>query len=52
MGSRFEELASKYKKGWVTEKTLRGWVTLNQKRPGAGITEDEFQQITGKAYTS
>lgn len=50
MSARYEELANKYKMGWITDSTLRGWVALNQKRAGFGITEEEYKTITGKEY--
>lgn len=48
--ARYEELAYKYKMGWITDGTLRGWVALNQKKDGYGITEEEYKMITGKEY--
>ncbi len=50
MSARYEELKGKYERGWVTMRTLRGWVALDQKRPGAGITPEEFKNITGIEY--
>lgn len=46
----FEKLKDKWLKGYITEETLRGWVALNAKRPGKGITPEEFEQITGETY--
>ena len=38
----FEKLKAKWDKGYITEETLRGYVELNEKRPGRGITAEEF----------
>jgi len=46
----FEKLKSKWEKGYITQSTLKGWVVLNWKKPGAGITEEEYQAITGEAF--
>ncbi len=48
--ARYDDLLLKYKMGWITDKTLLGWVTLNKKHPGSGITESEFKEITGREY--
>ena len=50
MSDKFEELKAKYEKQYITETTLRGWVLLNDKRPGRGITAEEFELITGIVY--
>lgn len=50
--AKYATLAEKYKKKYVTEETLRGWVTLNDRAPGRGITAEEFEQITGKPYNT
>lgn len=47
---KFEELKNKYEKNYITIETLRGWVVINQKKPGRGITEEEFKEITGIDY--
>lgn len=46
----FEQLKEKWQKGWITRATLRGWVALEQKRPGAGITPEQYEEITGEKY--
>lgn len=46
----FEKLKGKWLKGYITKETLRGWVALNAKRPGKGITPEEYEQITGEQY--
>ena len=45
-----EELAAKWKKGYITKETLRGWVALNEAKPGKGITPEEYEEITGEGY--
>lgn len=48
---KFEYLADKYAKEYITKETLKGWVTLNEKKPGKGITREEYEQITGEVYS-
>lgn len=50
MSAKYETLAAKWAKGYITKATLRGWVVLNSKKPGAGITAEEYEQITGEEY--
>lgn len=50
MSDKFEMLKSKWEKGYITKSTLAGWVTLNEKKPGKGITPEEYQAITGETY--
>ena len=50
MSTRYEMLADKWAKGYITRETLRGWVALNGKKPGAGITAEEYKAITGEDY--
>lgn len=47
----YEKLKAKWEKGYITKETLRGWVSLNIKRPGKGITPDEYENITEEKYT-
>lgn len=47
---KFEELKAKYEKNYITIETLRGWVVINDKKPGRGITAEEFTEITGIEY--
>ena len=47
---RFEEFKEKYEKEYITKDTLAGWVRLNEKRAGKGITAEEYEEITGEAY--
>lgn len=48
--ARYATLAEKYEKKYVTKDTLRGWVALNDRAPGRGITAAEYEQITGEPY--
>lgn len=48
--AKFDSLNAKYKMGYITIETLAGWVSVNNKRPGRGITAEEYEEITGEAY--
>lgn len=48
MSENFEKFKTRYEKGYITKATLRGWVKVNEKRPGAGITAQEYKEITGE----
>jgi hypothetical protein len=48
--AKFDSLNAKYKMGYITMETLAGWVSINNKRPGKGITAEEYEEITGEAY--
>lgn len=48
MSDNFEKFKTRYEKGYITKATLRGWVLVNNKRPGAGITAEEYKEITGE----
>lgn len=43
-------LKKRWELGWITEETLRGWVEINERKPGKGITAEEFESITGKKF--
>lgn len=47
---KFEDLKWKYSMNYVTKTTLKKWVVINQKKPGSGITAEEYEEITGEAY--
>lgn len=47
---RFEELQRKWQKNYITIETLRGWVQIELKKAGRGITPEEFKEITGIDY--
>lgn len=46
--AKFNELEHGYKLGYVTKATLQKWVKVNDKKPGMGITRDEYKEITGE----
>lgn len=46
----FEKLKAKWDMGYITKETLRGWVAVEAKRPGKGITPEQYEEITGEAY--
>lgn len=48
MSAKYEMLAEKWRKGYITKETLAGWVKVNEKKPGSGITAEEYEQITGE----
>lgn len=50
MSAMYEKLAAKWAKGYITRETLRGWVALNELKPGRGITPEEYETITGEPY--
>ena len=43
--AKFYMLKDKWEKGYITKETLMGWVTLNDEKPGKGITLDEYMEI-------
>lgn len=46
----YERLKAKWEMGYITRDTLRGWVAIEAKRPGKGITQEEYREITGEEY--
>lgn len=50
MSNQYNTLLFKWNFGYITAETLRGWVALNEQKPGKGITPEEYEQITGEAY--
>jgi hypothetical protein len=48
--AKFEELLERYQKNYVTKTTLKKWVQINDKKSGAGITPEEYKEITGEVY--
>jgi maleate cis-trans isomerase len=49
MSSRYDTLRAKWERGYITKETLKGWVALNDKKAGAGITAEEYEEITGES---
>lgn len=47
---KFYTLKEKYDAEYMTIETLAGWVALNERASGRGITADEFKEITGEDY--
>lgn len=48
--ARFESLQHQWQMGYITDSALRGWVELNDRKPGKGITAAEYEEITGTPY--
>lgn len=47
----YSQLKEKYEKGYITKDTLKGWVKIERKMQGRGITEAQYEEITGELYT-
>lgn len=47
---KFDSLKKKREMDYITKDTLKGWVVLNEKRAGKGITAEEYKEITGEEY--
>ena len=47
---KFETFETKWRLGYIPEDGLRGYVELNERKPGKGITPEEFEEITGIPY--
>lgn len=47
---KFDSLKEKWEKEYITKGTLMGWVALNEKKSGKGITPEEYEEITGEKY--
>lgn len=47
---KFDMLKERWEKDYITKDTLKGWVALNEKRAGKGITAEEYKEITGEEY--
>lgn len=47
---KFDLLKKKWEMDYITKDTLKGWVVLNEKRAGKGITAEEYKEITGEEY--
>lgn len=46
----YEQLKGKHEMNYITNATLKKWVEINEKKPGKGITQDEYGEITGEQY--
>ena len=40
---KFDSLKKKWEMDYITKDTLKGWVALNEKRAGKGITAEGIQ---------
>ena len=47
----YEALKTKYEKGYITKDTLKSWVEIETKLKGRGITPEQYEEITGEAYS-
>lgn len=50
MSEKFNMLKERWDRGYISDATLRGWVAINERKAGAGITKEEYEQITGREY--
>jgi hypothetical protein len=48
--SKYEYCKEQYKKGYMTDSTLRKWVLVGLEKPGQGITAAEYEEIAGEQY--
>lgn len=48
----YEKLKVKWDMGYITKETLRGWVAIEAKKPGKGITAEQYKDITGEDYAA
>lgn len=46
----FEKLSTQFQMGYITKATLKRRVVLYETKPEKGITEDEYEEITGEPY--
>lgn len=50
MDMLLEKLKTRWAMGYISIDTMKGWVKLEEVRPGTGITVEEYRQITGVDY--
>lgn len=48
----YERLKTMYEKDYITKETLKGWVKLHAVRNEKGISESEYEEITGEKYAA
>ena len=48
----YERLKNMYDKDYITKETLKGWVKLHKVKSEKGISESEYQEITGEKYVA
>lgn len=46
----FEKLKEQYEAGFLAKQTLATWVKIEKMKSGRGITEEQYEQITGEKY--
>lgn len=46
----YDELKKKYELGYVNVEQLKRRVVLARRKPDKGITEEEYEEITGEPY--
>lgn len=46
----FEKLKNLWENKYITIETLQKWVEVNKLNPNAGLTKEEFKEITGEEY--
>lgn len=46
----FEKLKAQYDAGYITNEALKTWVKINALKPGRGITQKQYKEITGETY--
>ncbi len=49
--AKYEYCKQQYEKGYMTKATLKKWVQVGLKKPGQGITPEEYEEITGEIYS-
>lgn len=47
---KFDYFKRQYEKNYITKDTLKKYVLIGQKKPDRGITEAEYEEITGEPY--
>ena len=47
----YEALKRKYEMGYITKDTLKGWVKIEKKLAGRGITEKQYEEIINGIYS-
>lgn len=48
----FNRLKETYEKEYISKETLQGWVRIHAIKVSKGISESEYEEITGDAYVT
>ena len=48
----YERLKEMYEKEYISKETLQGWVRLHAIKSSKGISESEYEEITGDKYAA